>query len=71
MKPAQQKTEKHLLTPQELCRRWATFGKKISVGTLKNWRIKGKGPRATKIGGSVFYSIAEIEAYEQTVAKIS
>lgn len=54
-------TDAQLLTPQELCSRWKN---KISVGTLRNWRAKGKGPRATKIGGSVFYMLNEVESYE-------
>lgn len=51
----------HLLTPEELCKRWKN---KISAGTLRNWRAQGKGPRPTKIGGSIFYSSDEIMAYE-------
>lgn len=62
--------ETHLLTPQELCLRWKN---RISVGTLRNWRAKGKGPRPTKIGGSIFYMLTEIEKYEthQTMGKVT
>lgn len=58
-----------LLTPQELCARWKN---KISVGTLRNWRAKSKGPRPTKIGGSIFYMLAEVENWEiqQTMRKV-
>jgi len=27
----------------------------IVPGTLRAWRVQGKGPRYTKIGGTVFY----------------
>lgn len=50
-----------LLTPQELCARWKN---KVTVGTLRNWRAKGKGPRPTKIGGSIFYMLVEVENWE-------
>lgn len=55
-----------LLTPQELCARWKN---KISVGTLRNWRAKSKGPRPTKIGGSIFYMLNEVENYEAEQTK--
>jgi hypothetical protein len=62
-------SDDYLLTPQELCARWKN---KISVGTLRNWRAKGKGPRPTKIGGSIFYMLREIENWEtqQTMGKV-
>lgn len=61
--------DSQFLTPDELCARWKH---KITVGTLRNWRAKSKGPRPTKIGGSVFYKLAEVEDWEiqQTMRKV-
>lgn len=49
------------LTPCELSRRWRGL---VSTGTLANWRSAGTGPKYKKIGGKVFYPIAEITKYE-------
>lgn len=52
-----------ILTPAELAKRWG-----MAVGTLANWRNKGKGPEYIKVGSGnnskVRYSLAVIEAYE-------
>lgn len=49
------------LTPAELS---ARFKGRISVRTLANWRCLGHGPRYTKVGGSILYPLAEVEAWE-------
>lgn len=43
------------LTSKELSERW-----KLTVETLKKWRIAGKGPRHRKLGGRILYKIEEI-----------
>jgi len=49
------------LTAEQVSTRWE---KRISVGTLANWRAAGKGPRYTKIGGRILYPLEYIVAYE-------
>ncbi len=39
----------------------------IAERTLEAWRWKGIGPAYHRIGGSVRYSIEDIEAYERSV----
>ncbi|WP_419809207.1 helix-turn-helix transcriptional regulator [Sphingomonas sp.] len=39
----------------------------IADRTLEAWRWKGVGPAFHRIGGSVRYSIDDIEAYERLV----
>lgn len=55
-----------LLTPDELVKRW---GGTVVVGTLANWRNKGKGPKYTKIGGKVRYRESDIIDYENENTK--
>lgn len=47
------------LRPQDLSERWA-----VATKTLANARVRGEGPPYVKIGGSVRYSLADVEAYE-------
>jgi hypothetical protein len=35
----------------------------VSPLTLRNWRLRGEGPAATKIGRLVKYHIRELEKY--------
>lgn len=57
-----------MLKPADLAARWGT-----SPGRLANLRSAGRGPAHVKIGQSVRYRIADIEAYEaaHTVQPIS
>jgi predicted DNA-binding transcriptional regulator AlpA len=32
-------------------------------GTLRNWRMKGKGPKAIRVGGRAKYRQSELEAW--------
>ena len=41
-----EKFENQMLTPQEVSQLI-----KISVGTLENWRMQGRGPKFIKLGG--------------------
>lgn len=41
-----------------------------SVGTLKNWRILGTGPRFIKRGGLIYYPVNEVEKWEQKQNRI-
>lgn len=52
-------TEIHL-TPEELQRRLRLK----NVRTLANWRVKGKGPKFTKVGARVLYPLVEVEWWE-------
>lgn len=48
------------LKPEELAARWRT-----TPGTLKTQRYRRRGPAYTKVGTSVLYKLADVEAYEQ------
>lgn len=52
-----------LLTPSQLSERWS-----INVGTLRNWRSKGKGLPFLKLGegkaSRVMYRIEDVENFE-------
>ena len=50
------------LTIAELISRWRGG---VSRGTLANWRSSGVGPRWKKIGATILYPLAEVEAYER------
>lgn len=50
------------LTPAQLVKRWEDL---VTEKTLANWRSAALGPRYTKIGGRVAYSVEAIEEYEQ------
>ena len=43
----------------------------IKPGTLRIWRMQGKGPRFKKIGGLVRYDEAEVEAWIAAQTRIS
>ena len=47
------------LTPAALAARW-----QLSPRTLANQRYLGVGPAWIKVGGSVRYTVAAVEAYE-------
>ena len=49
-----------LLTQKQVAQRWA-----LSERTLERWRCTGEGPVYIKLGYSVRYRIADIEAFEQ------
>ncbi|NIO83411.1 MAG: DNA-binding protein [Candidatus Aminicenantes bacterium] len=49
-------------TADELIKRWRG---RVSRGTLANWRAQGKGPRFTKLEGTVLYSRDEVEKFER------
>jgi excisionase family DNA binding protein len=51
-------TANRLLNEKEVAERLA-----VSVATVRRWRFSGQGPRATKVGASVRYRPADIEAY--------
>jgi excisionase family DNA binding protein len=35
----------------------------VSVSTIRRWRLTGGGPRWVRIGGSIRYPVADLEAY--------
>ncbi|MBT9444547.1 MAG: helix-turn-helix domain-containing protein [Hyphomonadaceae bacterium] len=57
--PSFSRTE--LLTPKELADRLT-----LSPKTLANWRVRGEGPRFTKIGGAVRYNAAAVAEWERS-----
>jgi predicted DNA-binding transcriptional regulator AlpA len=36
---------------------------RMAAHTLTRWRSQGKGPSFVRVGGSVFYRVAELDAY--------
>jgi hypothetical protein len=51
--------EERLWTPRELAERYG-----LAVGTLRNWRSLGIGPRAIKVGSKPRYPQSEVAAWE-------
>lgn len=53
---------KDTLRTEELAERW-----NINPGTLRNWRMQGKGPKYLKFGknGLVLYRVSDIIEYEK------
>ena len=52
------------LTSKELAERW-----KLTVETLKKWRIAGKGPPHRKLGGRILYKFEEIQKIEDAAIR--
>ena len=50
----------HYLTQSELSVRF-----RVSPRTLERWRWLKTGPKYTKLGGKIVYSLADVEAYER------
>ena len=48
------------LLPHELAARL-----RVSIGTLANWRVQGKGPAFIKCGKKVLYPVAKVEEWEE------
>lgn len=38
-----------------------------TVRTLQRWRAEGYGPAYLRIGGSIFYRVADIEVFEASM----
>lgn len=53
-------------TETELAHRW-----RLSVKTLRRWRQDHRGPIYCKFGTRITYLIADVEAFEQRVARYS
>lgn len=53
------------LSPEELSNRWRG---KPKASTLRNWRYRGIGPKAHRIGKNVRYLLADVEAWELSPA---
>lgn len=49
------------LTIEQLAKRWPA----ISIGTLKNWRRTGHGPRYIRVGRKVMYRLEDVVTYER------
>lgn len=50
------------LTPDELVARWKH---RVNTKTLANWRSLGSGPRFTRIGNRILYSLSAVMDYEE------
>lgn len=48
------------LTPEQLAERW-----ELSIITLQQWRWRGVGPRFSKIGRKIKYSVEDVRAFEK------
>jgi hypothetical protein len=55
------KPSERFLTEDEIAARYRGL---VSAGTLRNWRAKGRGPPFVKVGRSVLYPLAALEAWE-------
>lgn len=55
-----------LLNQAELAQRW-----RISPRTLERWRWLGEGPAYLKLGGSVAYSLDDVQAYEAAQRRVA
>jgi len=53
--------EKIFLTAKELSFRWG-----VALKTLRQWRLKNKGPNFFKISGRAAYKLEDIEAFEES-----
>ena len=51
-------TENILLSTSQLA---AELG--VTPGTLRNWRVAGRGPRGARIGGGIRYRRADVDAW--------
>lgn len=49
------------LTTAELAKRWRLR----TPTTLRMWRMRGQGPRFTKVGGRVLYALSDVLSYER------
>lgn len=54
-------SKKHYLTQDEVAERYRGL---VSVRTLANWRSLRIGPKFTKIGKTVLYDEAELDAWD-------
>jgi hypothetical protein len=52
------------LTTAEVAARYRTV-----PGTVRYWRMCGKGPKGVLVGRRVLYSVAEIERFDKQLAK--
>lgn len=53
-----------IITPDgRLTRSHAASYLGVAVQTLANWRSQGRGPKSIRLGGKVFYRLADLEAF--------
>lgn len=41
----------------------------LQPGTLRNWSVRGIGPKPRKVGARAFYLMADLEAFRDTGAR--
>jgi hypothetical protein len=54
------------LTNEDLAARY-----KVGLGTIREWRAKGTGPRVTKIGQLVRYAVDDVLRWEAERREVS
>jgi hypothetical protein len=54
------------LTTDELSRRW---GGSPAPGTIRNWRMRGHGPRWRSYGKFVIYSLKDVKQWEKNFVR--
>jgi hypothetical protein len=54
--------DRRYLRPADLVLR---YNGAVGEKTLANWRVTGRGPRFTKVGGKIFYSLEEVAKWEE------
>ena len=55
-----------LLTPEQAV---DVFGGAVTVGTLRNWRFLGQGPKYLKIGRRVLYRRNDLDRYLESCVR--
>jgi predicted site-specific integrase-resolvase len=55
--------------PEILIESEAAAYMRVAVGTLRNWRSGGRGPRYSKAGGRVIYRRSDVDAYLERHAR--
>jgi hypothetical protein len=51
------------LTPEEVANE--RYRGKISVGTLRNWRVQSYGPAFVRVGKTILYPVDALEAFDR------
>jgi excisionase family DNA binding protein len=43
----------------------------LSIKTLQNWKLEGRGPTAVKVGRRLLYKLTTVEKWEREQEKLS
>lgn len=58
-----------VLPDGRLSRRDAAAFLGVTPQTMAGWSVQGTGPRPRRVGGRVFYRLADLEAFRDTGAR--